>query len=410
MSFRKRSEPLVPGRLPPRGSPMVPGRAPGGPVPSPMGFSRGQPIAKPTRTESVDIVSANPGVRPSVSNSDPTISTGCSDLDRILIHQGLPLGHSLLVEESGTTDFSSVLLRNFAAQGVFHARLEKEKKHCHVVVLGPPSVWANNLPGEYKGSSREQKKAKLAADSSKISVLNLADKDLKIAWRYGLKQPQEEGAQAMEVTNELYNTQFDIALRLSPGASPHEITFVALQRKYQDVVNQLRDIIQRQLRELPTTVIRIVVPGFLNPSIYPPGASTSTFVIPFFHSLQSLLRTFSQNVALIASIPLDLYPRDKIVTHMLEQIADGVVHLQPFNPEMEALIERAYKNEPNKIQHGFVNVIKVPVLSAKGMMMIRTGEFAFKNGRKKFEIEDWGIPVEDEAPEEEKQTKQNIEF
>lgn len=43
----------------------------------------------------------------------------------------------------------------------------------------------------------------------------------------------------------------------------------------------------------------------------------------------------------------------------------------------------------------------MPVLSARGMMMVRNGEYAFKNGRKKFEIEEWGIPVEDEEPEKE---------
>ena len=59
----------------------------------------------------------NPGVRPSLVTSQPTTSTGSSDLDKILLHQGLPLGNSLLIEESGTTDFSSVLLRAFASQG-----------------------------------------------------------------------------------------------------------------------------------------------------------------------------------------------------------------------------------------------------------------------------------------------------
>lgn len=98
-----------------------------------------------------------------------------------------------------------------------------------------------------------------------------------------------------------------------------------------------------------------------------------------------------------------------MLTLLFEQFADGVVYLQPFNQEMEALLERAYKNEPSKIQQGLVNVIKVPILSAKGMMMIRDGEYAFRNGRKRFAIEEWGIPVDD-TEEEEPQTKQNIDF
>ncbi|KAK8443241.1 Elongator subunit elp4 [Candidozyma auris] len=414
MSFRKRAEPLAPGRTPMGASPLVSGRAPlGGRVPITGGLNRAPPtLAQAKKPESSDIVSANPGVRPSSSTSDPTISTGCADLDRILAHQGLPLGHSLLVEESGSTDFASVLLRAFAAQGIFHDRLEKDKSFCHVVVVGAPEAWINDLPGEYKGGSKEQKRARIAADSSKVSVSNMADKDLKIAWRYGL-QKKGNGAAEEEKPNdtvyEHYTTQFDITQRLVPGASSQEVSFVPLSANYQSIVSHIRKIVQKQIENSPAKVVRIVVPGFLNPSIYPPSASASTFIVPLFHSLQSLLRTFSKNAALIASIPLDLYPRESVLTSLFEQFADGVVYLQPFNQEMEALLERAYKNEPSKIQQGLVNVIKVPILSAKGMMMIRDGEYAFRNGRKRFAIEEWGIPVDD-TEEEEPQTKQNIDF
>lgn len=79
------------------------------------------------------------------------------------------------------------------------------------------------------------------------------------------------------------------------------------------------------------------------------------------------------------------------MTAILEILFDSAIHLQPFNQEMSQLIEKAYKNEPSKIQQGLVNIIKVPVLSERGLMMVHDGEFAFKNGRKKFEIEEWGF-------------------
>ncbi|KAF3992320.1 hypothetical protein FT663_01157 [Candidozyma haemuli var. vulneris] len=413
MSFRKRSEPLVPGRGIPRGSPTVPGRAPlAGRAPPGAALGRVPAAATPKKPETRDIIAENPGVRPSVSNSEPTVSTGCPDLDKLLIHSGLPLGHSLIVEESGTTDYSSVLLRAFAAQGIIHSRLEKGKDHCHVIAIGVPAAWANNLPGVYKGSSKDQKKARIAADSSKVSVSNMADKDLKIAWRYGLKNQNnpEEEPETPDSHLENYTTQFDITQRLIPGASPQEISFVPLSNHFQSVVAQIKSIIQSQLENSPSKVIRLVMPSFLNPSLYPPQASASTFIIPFFHSLQSLLRQYQSNVALIASLPLDLYPRGSVLTQFFESLADGVVHLQPFNRDMELLIEKAYKNEPSKIQQGFVNIIKVPILSAKGMMMIRNGEYAFKNGRKNFEIEEWGIPVEDDTPDDQQQTTQNVDF
>ena len=57
-----------------------------------------------------------PGVRPSPHDSRPITSTGTPSLDNLLAgHAGLPLGTSLLIEEHGTTDFSGVLLRYYAA-------------------------------------------------------------------------------------------------------------------------------------------------------------------------------------------------------------------------------------------------------------------------------------------------------
>ena len=49
-------------------------------------------------------------------------------------------------------------------------------------------------------------------------------------------------------------------------------------------------------------------------------------------------------------------------------------------------------------------------------MMVHDGEYAFKNGRKKFEIEEWSIPVEDDSKDDTHQTQEggtttkNIDF
>lgn len=322
------------------------------------------------------------------------------------MHLGLPLGTSLLIEETGTTDFASVLLRNFAAQGVIHNRIEKNSLYCHVVVVGAPSSWAKDLPGEYKGSSKDQKKNKIAQDSSKISVSNMAEKDLKIAWRYGINgdKPKESDLSTSSV-NEHYITQFDITQRLVPGPSAQDMTFVPISASFATTIAQITHVVDVHSKQ--NQVVRIVLAGFLNPSLYSPQCSSPTYILPFFLSLRALLAKNS-NVVLVASLPLDLYPRESLLTHAFESLVDGVVHLQPFNPDMAALVERAYKNEPSKIQQGLVNIIKVPVLSERGLMMVRNGEYAFRNGRKKFEIEEWGIPVEEEAEPE--QTTKNIDF
>lgn len=327
-----------------------------------------------------------------------------------MMHLGLPLGTSLLVEESGTTDFASVLLRNFAAQGIMHNRIDKNVVNCHVVVVGAPSSWAKDLPGEYKGTTKEQKKNKIAHDSSKVSVSNMAEKDLKIAWRYGVNANGDKSSQdsdnAQNSVYEHYFTQFDITQRLEPGPSAQEMSFVPIGASYASTIGQIAYIVDTHTKQ--KQVVRIVMAGFLNPSLYPPQCSAATYVIPFVHSLRALLAKFPSAV-LMASLPLDLYPRENLLTHTFETLLDGVVHLQPFNPDMAALVERAYKNEPAKIQQGLVNIVKVPIISERGMMMVRTGEYAFRNGRKKFEIEEWGIPVE-EGDDPQPATTKNIDF
>lgn len=409
MSFRKRNEPLTgtTGMGSARG-PSLRAPAPRVPVQSraPLQTAISPPVNRETTPEHNNLA-GNPGVRPSTVTSQPTISTGCADLDRIMMHLGLPLGSSLLIEESGTTDFASVLLRNFAAQGIVHNRIDKGKLHCHVVVVGAPSSWAKDLPGEYKGSSKDQKKSRIAQDLSKVSVSNMAEKDLKIAWRYGVGSQTEKSQSSENSQNSVYEhyfTQFDITQRLNPGPSAQEITFVPVSPSFSQTIQH----ISRVLDAHPKLVVRIVLAGFLNPLLYMPQCASPTYVVPFVHCLRALLAKHP-NLALVASLPLDLYPRESLLTHTLETLVDGVIHLQPFNPDMAALVERAYKNEPAKIQQGLVNIVKVPVFSERGMMMVRTGEYAFRNGRKKFEIEDWGIPVEESADPEPSTTK-NIDF
>jgi len=431
MSFRKRGEVLGGGATPQRGpqgaTSLRQGSVPirGVPASTSSSIPRRGPISKQaaatTTTPDTSILD-NPAVRPSLITSQPTISTGSSDLDKILLHQGLPLGHSLLVEESGTTDFASVLLRAFASQGVIHNRIAPNQLNSHVIVLGMSPLWSNDLPGLYKGSSKEQKKAKIAENEAKVSVTNIAhgtnavrnELKMKIAWRYGLNKKDDDKENEVRGAYEYYNNQFDITQKLQPGPNPQDISYIPLSNTVASIMSQLTSIVKLQLKTNPSKVIRLVIPGFLNPSIYAPSHITSTFVFPFVHSLRSLLRQFENNLVLICSLPLDLYPRDSSLTAILEILFDSAIHLQPFNQEMSQLIEKAYKNEPSKIQQGLVNIIKLPILSERGLMMIHDGEFAFKNGRKKFEIEEWGIPVEDDSKENETpeggKTVKNIDF
>lgn len=109
-----------------------------------------------------------PGIRPSPLDGRLTTSTGTRSLDALLAgHAGLALGTSLLIEESGTTDFGGILLRYFAAEGIVQGH--------HIHVLGMNEAWGRDLPGTTgvkEGISNRDDEKGVAADR------------MKIAWRY----------------------------------------------------------------------------------------------------------------------------------------------------------------------------------------------------------------------------------
>lgn len=167
MSFRKRNIGLSGLRQPllqfPPASSSDPGQQ--GPPPSPSSPASG--------------VAPNPniwlpGVRPSPLDGRPTTSTGTHSLDDLLGgHAGLALGHSVLVEESGTTDFASTLLRCYAAEGVLQGHT------VHVVGVG--AHWGKELPGVVP--SHIGGGVGLTKDGGDDAVERQKGR-MKIAWRY----------------------------------------------------------------------------------------------------------------------------------------------------------------------------------------------------------------------------------
>lgn len=141
MSFRKRNTPLAGGIS---GSARDTSSTPGG--------------ENPTSAATIQ------GVRPSHVDGRPTISTGTASLDSLQAgHAGLPLGNSLLIEESGTTDYAGSLLRFYAAEGVVQGH------RVHVVGMG--EHWGRELPGLVEDVAGKDEARQ--------------DKDkMKIAWRY----------------------------------------------------------------------------------------------------------------------------------------------------------------------------------------------------------------------------------
>jgi elongator complex protein 4 len=125
------------------------------------------PISKPN-PQSI------PGTKPSPLTGTPTTSTGTTSLDKLLgLGAGLALGTSLLIEEDGTTDFSSALLRCYAAEGVLQGHA--------VFVIAPEGSMI--LPGLVDGDGKRLEERE--------------GERMKIAWRYerlGVSGEERRGA------------------------------------------------------------------------------------------------------------------------------------------------------------------------------------------------------------------------
>ncbi|CEP61872.1 Elongator subunit ELP4 LALA0_S04e02608g [Lachancea lanzarotensis] len=367
----------------------------------------------------------HPGVRPSPATSQPSTATGCQDLDKVLGHMGLPLGQSLLVEEQSATDFSSVLVKTFAAQGIIHNRTEGSnsvgKGNTHLVVLTINPFFAKELPGVYQGSKKDVKRSKVSNAESEVTVQNMLGsgttvgkpipapaKDLKIAWRYGLNDGDQNKTLAKSSDTDLatypnYSHTFDITSRLVPAPTSAELTLISPIQPLPAILAQLQAVFRKHQNKL----VRILLPNLLHPVAYPPKYSKLSELVPFLHGIRSVVKQNADRAVLLASISSDLHSHS--VLTMIEYLFDSAINLEPFPQEMAQYLERVYKSQPNKIQHGLLHVLKLPLLSERGEMHVQRSDYAFKNGKKKFEIEPWGIPVDDSEVQDSKNTAETPE-
>lgn len=389
MAFRKRNVALTRSDLTSGSSnPSIPGGSPASPKES---------IPQPV-----------PGVRPSPIDGRPTTSTGTPSLDAILAgHAGLPLGNSLLVEESGTTDYAGALLRFYAAEGVVQG-------HCvHVVGMG--EAWGRELPGlSDRGEDGRRKKS-------------LGDKEserMKIAWRYeGLGVFGERGlrgvppsAVSLSTTDVFPGTPnrniaqgdgkgdeaaifchtFDLAKRLTlPVGSL--INYIPIPRTQGSPFTAILKNLRQKLETTPSaTIHRLVVPSLLSPAFYPPASSQPHHILQFLHGLRALLRLYPTRLTAISTLPISLYPRDTGLIRWIEILADGVLELSPFPyNHAQALSTSAAATKEEERPQGMFAVHKLPVWSEKGGGGTFEGlgeNLAFTLSRRRFVISKFSLP------------------
>ncbi|KAI9665489.1 MAG: hypothetical protein M1831_001631 [Alyxoria varia] len=150
------------------------------------------PLAAPT----------TPGTRPSPLDGRPTTSTGTPSLDALLSgHAAQPLGSSLLLQESGTTDYAGALLRCYAAEGVVQGHV------VHVVGLDARSGWGRGLPGLVrKGEDREGRRGGGGMGDGGHERGKGNEREMKIAWRYGDRFAGAGGGGACAVVRCVYRS------------------------------------------------------------------------------------------------------------------------------------------------------------------------------------------------------------
>ncbi|KAK7203270.1 Elongator complex protein 4 [Myxozyma melibiosi] len=420
MSFRKRNEPILSSARhpPPIVTPSTTLRRPR-PTPSSTTTSHPSPATAPP---------SSPARRPSPFFSSHTIhSTGTSTLDKLLLHGGQPLGTSLLLEESAATDFASVAARCYAAQGVCNSDT--------VIVVGvEEGRWGAELPAK-----AEPKRGSRKASSSSSGSGGDADskkQELKIAWRYKLNDPNSKAATdnpEAAAEDEEYCTPFNITARaLHP---PSTLKYIAVQPTdtYDAILARLTDLLAdsrstyQQQHQQPLQTIRLIIPSFLNPTVYSDveNCFDPPKLLKFLSSLRSILRANEHRMSALITLSTSLFDSslqdvnelgdegNAVLLPWIETLVDGVIRLIP-TPSLSKTSgppKTSTKDADDKQGsfQGFVDILKVPIVSDRGAMVVRKTEYAFKVGKNGLRIEKWGIPVIiDEGAE--KNTTQSLDY
>lgn len=419
MSFRRRGE-VVAGRGVGGNNPML-NRGPivprGAGNPSntglrmPVGVSaaRSGPITveRPDQKPIKEEIPKHPGIKPSIALSNINcVSTGTKDIDTILIHGGLPVNCSLLVEEDGNTDFAGVLMKKYVSEGIVQNR-KTGKIINHCVVVGMENTYGNELPDVYAGGSKERKKKLVQEQEGKLSVSNVnAGNELRIAWRYKKDNVLGKGSGSNVDLDDSkypdYNHQFDITTVIRPSPGPSEISYVKLDGGYDRVLGDIKRIVDKELKD-ENKLLRLAVPYMLNPMVYGCDELVETHsVIRFIYGLRRILSSHPGRITMMASLSSELFDGTPILSSVESLLFDGVIRLVPFPHELNVLMEKVYKTQREKIKQGYVDVYRVPILSSMGFMEKRLKEYSFKNSKSNYQVEQWSIPVEEEDVDETK--------
>lgn len=211
---------------------------------------------------------------------------------------------------------------------------------------------------------------------------------------------------------------FDLSTRLTRPSTSPPITFIPPQSTATAYFPDLT-ILATHLKQSPSHLpVRLIIPSLLSPLLYDPRGADPGIFIPFIHSIRRLLKAH-ENLVVMLSWPLALYPIGSTLTWWLERLCDGVIRLEPFAhgfsvdamiplEEGERSSNSSSKQEDDKTQ-GLLRVTKLPVLSDRGMGTGIAEDMAWALGRKKFIIRPFNLPpLEQERDEVTAETEKRI--
>ncbi|KAK2000648.1 paxneb protein [Colletotrichum falcatum] len=300
------------------------------------------------------------GVRPSPLDGRPTTSTGTASLDQLLAgHAGLPLGSSLLIEESGTTDFAGVVLRYYAAEGLLQGH--------QVHVLGPSEAWIGELPGLAKTSG-----------SSRNKPESFKGGKMKIAWRYE-SLGNDPGSGMLDTKNdtadycEAFCHMFDLGKRLQSSdvkgelhATPLMVAVGWLQPQGSASLSPLDAFIVNVAARLkaspPGTIHRVLLPSLLSPALYGSSACLPEHALQSLHKLRALLRQYNGRLTAMISLSTSLLPRSTGFTRWMELLCDGVFEMLPLPRKVHV----QPNTKPEDAVQGMLKVHGLPIYHERG--------------------------------------------
>lgn len=366
-----------------------------------------------TKAPSVTIL----GCKPSISKSSDiqVTSLGSPTVDSLVFkqHGGIPVGTTTLIkntsskEDQGLKYLTSLNYQNtiglqFLATGVYHQRRAMKKditaddteKLGHLGIVIGEWIDLQDIPGVYVSKSKKGSSEKTSADAdsivSKLSNVEQKRQDLKIAWRYGMKN--NENLKNSFGNGELkedvdFVPRLDIQSNVFPRVTREEVLQISVAG---NTLEHILLTIQQAIVKNPKRLIRLYLPNFLNPKHYPSLYFQQSNIVKFLNGIKHLQSLNENKFLTLITSTIDInFP-------LLETFSNTVIELKSFDQQTIDYLTKNYKSQglPNKVQQGMLNIAKMGKVSEYGHMSISLNEIVYHISKNGFVVEPWSIPVD----------------